>query len=87
MGDKLTLKFGFQKSSIKSVAKLRMRSTTTFKVIFDFWYVREGVDISSIGLYKFLSDGDRILPHETPGGRKMKDGAKIDVFYEADGGQ
>ena len=87
MGDELTLKFGFQKGSIKSVAKLRMRSTTSFKTIFDFWYVREGVDISSIGLYKFLSDGDRIQPEETPGGRGMEDGAQIDVFYEAEGGQ
>jgi small ubiquitin-related modifier len=88
MGDELTLKFAFPKGGLlPSIANLRMRSNTSFKVIFGFWCGREGIDISSIGHYKFIFEGERIQPDDTPSGRGMEDGAQIDVFYEAVGGQ
>mmetsp|Transcript_24293 Transcript_24293/g.58634 ORF Transcript_24293/g.58634 Transcript_24293/m.58634 type:complete len:86 (-) Transcript_24293:151-408(-) len=64
--------------------KFKIVGHTKFKKIFNHYGKSKGVEAKSL---KFVFDGERVHPEQTPKELKMEDGDVIDVFIEQEGGQ
>ena len=61
----------------------RLKMTTPFQKMFDAYASQTKLNVASL---RFLFDGTRINPTQSPGALKMEDGDTIDVYMEQVGG-
>ncbi|KAK9728985.1 SUMO protein smt3 [Basidiobolus ranarum] len=61
----------------------KIKRTTALKKLMEAYCDRQGKSVSSV---RFLYDGVRIQPHNTPSELEMEDGDSIDVMVEQIGG-
>lgn len=61
----------------------RVKPTTPFQKIFNAFCERQG---RALGAFRFLFDGKRIEPTNTPSDFDMEDGDRIDAMAEQTGG-
>lgn len=61
----------------------RLKVTTPFRKMFDAYASQTKLNVASL---RFLFDGTRINPTQSPGDLKMEDGDTIDVYMEQVGG-
>mmetsp|Transcript_10789 Transcript_10789/g.34329 ORF Transcript_10789/g.34329 Transcript_10789/m.34329 type:complete len:95 (+) Transcript_10789:85-369(+) len=61
----------------------RIKRTTRLAKVFQAYAQRQGVDIAQ---YRFLLDGDRLAPDQTPESAGMEDGDQVDVMAMQEGG-
>ena len=61
----------------------KLRMNTRFERVFDRFADEMHLPVHSL---RFLFDGDRVSPEQTPGGLVMEDGDTIDVHVEQTGG-
>ncbi|CAG8619158.1 6463_t:CDS:2 [Acaulospora colombiana] len=57
----------------------KIKRTTQLKKLMDAYCERQGKSINSV---RFLYDGERVQPHNTPNELEMEDGDAIDVMVE-----
>ena len=62
----------------------RVKPTTKFSKIIKAFCQKEGLDESGV---RFMFDGERLNPDDTPAGHDMEDGDQVDVTTVAVGGR
>lgn len=60
-----------------------MKKTTKLEKVFSAYSSRKGVAAGSL---RFLFDGQRVQPHQTPAELEMDDGDQLDCMLEQQGG-
>ena len=63
--------------------KFKVKLTTTMNKIFRAFAKQHKLDVGSL---KFIFDGERVMPEDTPKSLELEEGGQIDCFMQHEGG-